>query len=59
MIDEESRNEKWKCANVRSVKTFCQHLLIIWSFDFYKEQWGQVQLHRKSLENDVNPDPQT
>jgi hypothetical protein len=20
--------------------SFCLHLLIIWSFDFYKEQWG-------------------
>lgn len=40
MTDEESRNEKWKGANARSVKTFCLHLLIIWSFDFYKEQSG-------------------
>ncbi len=40
MTDEESRNEKLKGANARSVKAFCLHLLIIWSFDFYKEQWG-------------------
>jgi hypothetical protein len=40
MSDEENRNEKSKGANARSVKTFCLHLLIIWSFDFYKEQWG-------------------